>query len=176
LVHADTLAEGERPSGRTTRELQAPDAPEERYRVDGMIGRGGMGIVSAYYDRRVGRAIACKELRRDVFDDAPSRARFLREARVQGQLEHPAIVPVYDIGAHADGSPYFTMKTVRGTTLADVLAQLAAGAPDARDKYAPRRLLAAFSRICLAVEYAHEHGVLHRDLKPANLIDRKSVV
>jgi serine/threonine-protein kinase len=166
LVHADTLAEGERP----TRELQAPDAPEDRYRVDGMIGRGGMGIVSAYYDRRVGRAIACKELRRDVFDDAQSRSRFLREARVQGQLEHPAIVPVYDIGAHADGSPYFTMKTVRGTTLADVLAQLARGEPEARDKYAPRRMLAAFSRICLAVEYAHEHGVLHRDLKPANLI------
>src|SRR5262249_54201317 len=115
-----------------------------------------------------GRRVACKELRRDVFDDAESRARFVREARVQGQLEHPAVVPVYDIGTRADGSPFFTMKTVNGITLTDVLVRLAGG--DVEPRYAPHRLLSAFSRVCLAIAYAHERGVIHRDLKPANLI------
>jgi serine/threonine-protein kinase len=170
LVQADTLADETKVGrgGAVDRELQAPDSNDERYREEGQLGRGGMGIVSAYYDRRIGRHVACKDLRRDILDDAQSRTRFLREARVQGRLEHPAIVPVYDIGARPDGSPYFTMKNVRGVTLADVIAQLGRGEVD--ERYAPRRLLSAFSRICLAVEYAHERGILHRDLKPANLI------
>jgi serine/threonine-protein kinase len=139
-----------------------PLVPEaERYRAEGMIGRGGMGVVSAYYDRRIGRHVAWKELRRDIGDDVGNRARFLREARVQGRLEHPAIVPVYDLGLGPDGAPYFTMKTVRGTTLAAILAA---------DQLAPHRLLAAFSRVCLAIDYAHSQGVLHRDLKPANIM------
>jgi serine/threonine protein kinase len=133
----------------------------DRYVEEGMIGRGGMGVVSSYFDRRIGRRIARKELRRDVDDTTTLRARFLREARVQGQLEHPAIVPVYDLGTGADGAPFFTMRTVRGTTLAEIL--LAGEMPT-------HRLLTAFARVCLAIDYAHSQRVLHRDLKPANLI------
>ncbi len=166
----DTLDDRTRPGRRraSVLELSALDDSAERYVEEGPIGRGGMGVVSAYFDRRVGRSVAWKQLRPEVVDDDRSRARFVREARVQGQLEHPAIVPVYDIGESNDGSPYFTMKTVRGVTLADVIGRLAAG--DTDKKYALHRMLSAFSRICLAVAYAHERGVLHRDLKPANLI------
>ena len=144
----------------TTALTFVPD--EQRYREDGVLGRGGMGVINALFDRRIGRRVACKELRSDIARDGAVRSRFLREARVQAQLEHPAIVPVYEIGQRDDGAPYFTMKTVQGTTLADLLVT---AKPSAQ-----HRLLAAFSRICLAVDFAHQRGVLHRDLKPANLI------
>jgi serine/threonine protein kinase len=142
----------------------------ERYTPDGELGRGGMGIVSAQVDHRIGRRVACKELRPEAARDQGLRARFLREARVQGQLEHPAIVPVYDVGERDDGTAYFTMKTVAGATLHEIITQLARGDGDAQQRYPRHRLLAAFSRICLAVDYAHGKHVLHRDLKPANLI------
>jgi serine/threonine-protein kinase len=166
----DTLDDSTLPGHSRASVIRLPsiDSSGERYREEGVIGRGGMGVVSSYFDNRVGRSVAWKQLRRDIDDDDQGRARFVREARIQGQLEHPAIVPVYDIGASDDGSPYFTMKTVKGVTLADVIGSLAAGDTDKR--YARHRLLSAFSRICLAVAYAHERGVVHRDLKPANLI------
>src|SRR5205085_5866464 len=89
-------------------------------------------------------------------------ARFLREARVQGRLEHPAIVPVHDLGG-GDDAPYFAMKRLTGRTLGDVIA--------ARDPAWPRRtLLARLVDVCLAVELAHQRGVIHRDLKPANIM------
>jgi serine/threonine-protein kinase len=97
-------------------------------------------------------------------------ARFLREARVQGQLEHPSIVPVYDLGADGEGRAYFTMKRVRGLTLAHVLERLAAKEAEALARFSRRKLLSAFVQVCQAVEYAHERGVLHRDLKPQNIM------
>ena len=98
------------------------------------------------------------------------RARFEREARVQGQLEHPSVVPVYDLGIRPDGSAYFTMKRVRGETLEEVLEKLRAGDPEAAVTHTRRRRLGAFSGVCLAIAFAHARGVLHRDLKPANIM------
>jgi len=131
-----------------------------------------MGEVYLCRDERIGRRVALKQLHTGA--QSPSgtgdRARFIREARIQAQLEHPAVVPVYEMGRTPDGGEFFTMKRVRGHTLADVLAELRAGAPEVVARYSLRRLLTAFSSLCLAVQYAHERGVLHRDLKPANLM------
>jgi eukaryotic-like serine/threonine-protein kinase len=139
---------------------------ESRYVAGEVLGQGGMGEVRSCLDARIGRRVAVKVVRRGTGSAADARARFVREARVQGQLEHPAVVPVYDFGITPDGLEYFTMKRVRGQTLADVIEELRTRAEPASN----RRLLSAFSRICLAVDYAHTRGVLHRDLKPANLM------
>ena len=153
--HADTVAAG---AGGA-----APALPDgARYQLGAAIGVGGMGEVVAAADRRIGRDVAVKRTRGVPGPELA--ARFLREAQIQGRLDHPAIVPVYDLGVDDAGRPYFVMKRLAGTSLADVLA---AGAPDARGR---RRLLAAFVEVCLAVEFAHTRGVVHRDLKPANIM------
>jgi serine/threonine-protein kinase len=120
-----------------------------------------MGEVWLAHDSRIDRDIAIKLMRGT--SDPDSAARFLREARVQGRLEHPSVVPVHDLGTEP-GAPFFAMKRLTGTTLADVLAN--------RDqiKWPRRTLLARFVDICLAVEFAHLRGVIHRDLKPANIM------
>jgi eukaryotic-like serine/threonine-protein kinase len=140
----------------------APDGA--RYELRARLGEGGMGEVRLYRDRRIGREVAMKVVRegRDVQSDVV--ARFEREARVQGQLEHPSIVPVYDLGVAGDGSSYFTMKRVRGRTLEEAIHE------GEHDAFTARRLLAAFGQVCQAIAFAHARGVLHRDLKPANVM------
>ncbi|MEZ4401780.1 MAG: serine/threonine-protein kinase [Kofleriaceae bacterium] len=138
-----------------------------RYALREVIGRGGMGEVWVAEDRDIGREVAVKVARAEV--DAEGLARFLREARIQGQLDHPAVVPVHDVSAEA-GNAYFTMKRVRGETLAALCSKLAAGDVEAARRANPRRLLTAFVSACHAVELAHARGILHRDLKPANIM------
>ena len=141
-----------------------------RYMERTMLGQGGMGKVMLAHDARVGRDVAVKQLH-DEREFAPEdRARFLREARVQGQLEHPSIVPVYDIDERADGTSFFTMRRVLGRTLQAIVEELRAGDPLAISRYTQRELLTAFATICLTVDYAHSRGVIHRDLKPANVM------
>ncbi|MCW5833483.1 MAG: serine/threonine protein kinase [Labilithrix sp.] len=139
----------------------------ERYERQRVLGQGGMGTVVLVRDRTVGRFVALKQLNDDEGADEESLARFAREARVQGQLEHPAIVPVYDAGTGPDRKPFFTMKRVRGQSLQEVLALAAAGAPTG---FSRRKLLSAFSQLCAAAHYAHERGVVHRDIKPTNIM------
>lgn len=142
-----------------------------RYQYRGELGHGGMGDVRLYRDRIIGRDIAKKTLRRsDVGEDAPSYHRFLREARIQGQLQHPAIVPVHELGIDRDGAPYFVMKRVRGVSLREVLSKLADEDAETVQKFTLRKLLSAFDTVCQAVHFAHMRGVLHRDLKPANIM------
>jgi serine/threonine protein kinase len=148
---------------------------DERYRRLAVLGQGGMGEVLLSRDARIGREVAMKIVRPrpgggGTPDQLQHQQRFLREARVQGQLEHPAIVPVYDLARDGDGTPYFTMKRVNGRTLEEVLDALAAGDRDAEARFNRRKLLAAFTQVCLAVDYAHARGILHRDLKPANVM------
>ena len=133
---------------------------DARYEDLRLLGRGGMGEVRLCRDRRFGRDVAVKVLRR-----GRAAAPFLREAVIQGQLEHPAIVPVYDLGARGAGDVYFAMKRVRGVTLRDVIADerasIAAGLVPQRSR---RALLSALSHVCHdRSTYAHGRGVVHRD-------------
>jgi serine/threonine-protein kinase len=127
------------------------------YTVGEVIGRGGMGEVLLAHDEVIGREVAIKHMRRSD-PDADAEARFLREAKIQARLQHPSIVPVHELGRDADGRPYFTMKRLAGVTLYQQL-----GGPR-------QRLLRAFADVCLAIEFAHEHGVIHRDIKPTNIM------
>ena len=141
-----------------------------RYESGERIGEGGMGIVRACADRRIGREVAMKIVRPGDGSRGDLKARFLREACVQGQLEHPAIVPVYDLGRDPDGTLYFTMKRVRGSTFERIVDALRAGEPEAARQYSRPKLLSAFARVCHAVAFAHARSVVHRDLKPGNVM------
>jgi serine/threonine-protein kinase len=136
----------------------------DRYLMHDLLGKGGMGEVRLCADDRLGRDVALKTMY-----STSSRARFLREAKLQGRLEHPSVVPVYDVG-EVVGTPFFTMRRIVGTTLSDVFAQLQHGDAEFATRYSRRRLLTDFVQACQAVAYAHDHGVVHRDLKPANIM------
>ena len=143
----------------------------QRYTVKRTLGSGGMGEIQLVHDAIVGRDVALKQLRSVAVRLNPrARGRFDHEARLQGQLEHPAIVPVYDIGVRPDGLPFFTMKRVRGDTLTDIIERLVKRDPATVQRYTRRRLLSAWSQVCLAAQYAHERGVVHRDIKPGNIM------
>jgi eukaryotic-like serine/threonine-protein kinase len=136
-----------------------PDG-SQRYDVGPLIARGGMGEVRAAQDMRIEREVAVKLMRSELLDAATVK-RFLREARVQGALEHPAVPPVYDLGVDKDGKPYFVMKRLAGTTLQDVIAA---------KSHTRRQLLARFVDVCFAIGFAHKRGVVHRDIKPSNIM------
>lgn len=163
LAEAQRLAPG-------SRIADSSEWATNRYELLELIGRGGMGEVDLLRDHRIGRDIARKRMRtRDA--SVLDITRFLREATLQGQLEHPAIVPVYDLARGEEG-PYFTMKRIRGVTLEAILS----GAVTAKEReesgelWSTRALLGAFVQVAQAIHYAHTRGVVHRDLKPANVM------
>jgi len=135
-----------------------------RYRLGRRIGKGGMGEVIAARDEQVGRDVAVKRMRAAAPGEHAIR-RFLREASIQGRLEHPAIVPVHELGRDDDGLPFFVMKKLSGVTLGKILAD-----PATRDRIGRQRILRAFVDVCLAIELAHVRGIVHRDLKPDNIL------
>jgi eukaryotic-like serine/threonine-protein kinase len=144
--------------------------PGTRYENRRVLGEGGMGEVRLCADSFVGREVAMKVIRGGggTFPDAQKR--FLREARVQGQLEHPAIVPVYDIGVTSAHETFFTMKRIVGRTLEEIISGLARGDETLISRFPLRKLLSAFTQVTLALAFAHSKGVVHRDLKPANIM------
>ena len=144
----------------------APPAPPDtpRYRFDAFLARGGMGEVWRGFDMLLARGVALKVLREPVLADGGFRARFEEEARHVGRLEHPSIVPVYDLGALPDGRPFFVMKLIHGQTLAELLAARATPASELP------RWVGVFERACQAVAFAHTRGLIHRDLKPSNVM------
>jgi tRNA A-37 threonylcarbamoyl transferase component Bud32/tetratricopeptide (TPR) repeat protein len=137
---------------------------QERYELLDEVGRGGIGVVFRGRDRVLGRSVAVKVLAEPLRDRPDARRRFFNEVRVGSRLQHPAIVPVYEVGRSHDGRPLFTMKLVEGRTLAALL----------KDRTDPGRdlprLLAVFEQVSQAIAYAHEQGIVHRDLKPANVM------
>jgi serine/threonine-protein kinase len=138
--------------------------------VTATIGSGGMGEVLLVQDRDLRREVAMKVMKRDLALLDEHRLKFVAEAQATSQLEHPGIPPIHDLGLTADGKPYFTMKLVRGTTLRDVLQGLLLGRKEYRKEYTLHRLMTILERICEALHFAHEKGVLHRDLKPENIM------
>jgi serine/threonine-protein kinase len=134
------------------------------YQLLGEIARGGMGVILKGHDTDLGRDVAVKVLDGELSKRPAVVQRFVEEAQIGGQLQHPGIVPVYELGLMADDRPYFTMKLVKGRTLAALFQQRKL-ASDNRG-----RLLAIFESVCQTVAYAHSKGVLHRDLKPANVM------
>jgi serine/threonine-protein kinase len=141
-----------------------PGAAGGRYRLLEEVGRGGMGVVHKGRDPHLGRELAVKILREHHQDDPEAVRRFLGEARIAGQLQHPGVVPVYELGNFLDGRPFFTMKLVHGRTLAQLLAARPSPGEDLP------RLVKVFEQVCQTVAYAHSRGVIHRDLKPANVM------
>jgi serine/threonine-protein kinase len=141
-----------------------------RYTMRAMLGEGGMGEVRLCKDARVGREVALKVVRPGNGSRSDLARRFVREARVQGQLEHPAVVPVYDLGRDPAGAAYFTMKRICGNTLEAILEEQRRNNEHFVRHFNRRKLLTAFNNVCLAVHYAHSRGVVHRDLKPANIM------
>jgi len=139
-----------------------PEHP--RYVFSGIVGRGGEGIVHAAHDRELERDVAVKTLQPqrvspESIDD------FLDEARSAASLEHPHIIPIHDLGTLRDGRPFFSMKLVTGRVMSQVL-----GADGAEDDLTLVRLVQVVQQVSLALQYAHERGLLHRDVKPSNIL------
>ncbi len=146
------------------------DAPAfGRYRIGERIGRGAAGEVFEAYDPELRRWVAVKVLHTHVHEPEVVE-RFVAEAHVTAQLEHPGIVSVHDFGVTADGLFFFVMQRVRGRTLFEMLGQIARRDEATCREWRPHRRLTAFVQICRAVGYAHQRGVVHRDLKPSNLM------
>jgi tetratricopeptide (TPR) repeat protein/tRNA A-37 threonylcarbamoyl transferase component Bud32 len=135
-----------------------------RFRVGEELARGGMGVVYRAEQPSVGRDVAVKVLHDHLRGDERMAARFVAEARITGQLQHPGVPPVHEVGELPDGRPFLAMKLIKGRTLADLLRARA-------DPSADRgRFVAVFEQVCQAVGYAHSRGVIHRDLKPQNVM------
>ena len=139
----------------------------DRLRDHGMVGRGGMARVDLVHDQALERLVVMKRLHDHLEGDAGTLAMFVREARITGQLEHPNIVPVHDIGLDGHRSVYFTMKRVEGQTLGDAIQALPPG-PIAHD--ALLDLLDVVIKVCDALAFAHNKGYLHLDIKPGNVM------
>ena len=150
--------------------IELPESADARYDTLRELARGSMGVVKIARDLSLQRLVALKELRPE--GAVPNAAaRFLDEARITAQLQHPGIVAVYEIGVDAaDERPFFTMQLVEGRTLEAILVGLRAGDPDMVRRFSRARLLSLFNQVCMAVAYAHSRGVIHRDLKPANIM------
>jgi serine/threonine-protein kinase len=142
----------------------------QRYTLTRLLAQGGIGQVWLAHDEDIGRDVALKELRPDRRDNPADATRFLDEAKITGQLEHPGIVPVYELVQPRDGQSCYAMRFVGSRTLADAIQEYhrkrQAGEAGPLDL---RELLTAFVSVCQAVAYAHSRGVLHRDLKPQNV-------
>ncbi len=142
---------------------EMPAAPG-RLQLFGEIARGGMGAVLKGRDPDLGRELAVKVLLEGHRDNPDLVRRFVEEAQIAGQLQHPGVAPVYEMGRFADARPYFSMKLVKGHTLAEVLA----GRADPADGLSGH--VATWLQVCQTVAYAHARGVIHRDLKPSNIM------
>jgi serine/threonine protein kinase len=139
-----------------------PRVVDRKYRIEQLLGRGGMGAVYRARDMRLERLVAVKVVRAELLGDIEARRRFKREAQIVARLQHPAIVAIFDYGTFEDGGAYLVMELVRGEDLRRVL--LREGRLDLP------RAATILGSVCSGIEAAHREGVLHRDLKPENIL------
>ena len=154
-----------KPPKRSERPPSPSQPPGPRYKIGELLGAGGVGLVTSALDRTIGRTVAVKTLKQGRDSEANVARRFIDEAHVTAQLEHPNIVPVYDMGWLPDGQPYYTMRIVKRQSLRDVLAH-----PGIKAQWPLVRLLGAFLQVSRALAYAHARGILHHDIKPENVL------
>ncbi|MBN2712742.1 MAG: serine/threonine protein kinase, partial [Planctomycetes bacterium] len=153
-----------------TYEEEDAEEIKARYIIGDEIGSGSIGQVIEAYDEHLARNVAIKILHGDTGVSKDKLARFIAEAQITAQLEHPTIIPVYEIGRMPDGMPYFSMKKVKGESLEDIINNLRIGDEDYRKRYGGKHMIRMFFRLCQGIAYAHSKGVVHRDLKPANIL------
>lgn len=142
-----------------------PAVASDRYKIRGELGRGGVGVVLSAEDRSIRRTVALKILNEAGRDRPDVVRRFLSEARITAQLDHPGIVPVYELGKLETGEPFYTMRVIQGSSLARVMRT-----PEIRKDYSLMRLISILAQVCASVAFAHVRGVVHRDLKPENIL------
>jgi len=146
-----------------------PDSLHDRkYEIGGIIAQGGMGAIVDAEEKLLRRKVAMKVMLNSGSQEAL--ARFVEEAQITGQLEHPNIVPVYELSVDEQEQAFYTMKLVRGVTLEEVLKNIRKGVPETMAAYPLTALLTIFQKVCDAIAFAHSKGVIHRDLKPANVM------
>ena len=165
------LRQTERPGSASDRPFEG-DVPEKigRFVVGDELGKGAMGRVVEAHDPELRRIVAVKLMLNPHKVSDAQLARFVSEAQITGQLNHPNIVRIHELGLTPDGQIYFVMPRVEGRSLREVVRSLAAGDRETHSEWTFRRLLSAFVQVCNAVAYAHDRGVLHRDLKPDNVM------
>ncbi len=162
---------GERELVQLLNRISQPSRRADRYRRGAEVGRGSMGRVFSAWDKELVRVLALKVLHTSADGDAPRPPtdrvlRFIREAQITSQLDHPGVVPVHELGIDADGRPFFAMKLVRGQDLKSVFTSTWAG----KDGWTLVRALGVILKVCEAMGYAHAKGIVHRDLKPTNIM------
>ena len=148
---------------------QVVDEPTPRFQLVGALGRGGVGEVYAANDQDIGRRVAIKRVRSDR-KSRDAVLRFVQEVRTTGQLDHPNIVPIHDVGREDDGTVYFVMKYLDGESLESLIGRLRGGDAEALAYWTFERRVALFMQILHAIDFAHRRGVVHRDIKPANVM------
>lgn len=134
------------------------------------LAEGGTAKLYVTFDKNLGRKVAYKTLHSDLRESDIETKRFLREARVTANIQHPGTLPVYEIGRDRQGQLFFTMKKVDGQDLRQIIHDLRQEVPEVVEKFPLPRLLDILIQVCQTLAYAHEIGVIHRDLKPANII------
>jgi eukaryotic-like serine/threonine-protein kinase len=158
-----------------TLDPQTEEADDARFRILRLHDRGGLGEVYVALDRELNREVALKRIRDEHADNTQGQARFVVEAEITGNLEHPGVVPIYSLGRDDSGRPYYAMRFIKGNNLKSAAdrfhqADTSPGRDPRERALELRRLLARFLDVCDAIEYAHSRGVLHRDIKPANVM------
>ena len=144
--------------------------PADRYTPHRKLNEGGMKSIWEVDDHRTARKVAMALIQDSRIASEQDIDAFLYEARLTANLQHPNIIPIYDIAVDEEGNPYFTMKALKGETLGEIINHLRAGQEDYVKRYTRTRLLAIFLKVCNAIDYAHTKGVIHLDLKPSNVI------
>ncbi len=144
--------------------------PKERYSPTKKLNEGGMKAIWEVDDHRTARKVAMALIQESKIASEEDIDSFLYEARLTANLQHPNIIPIYDIALDENGNPYFTMKALKGQTLGEIIKGLRDGKEEFSARFSRTRLLAVFLKVCNAIDYAHTKGVIHLDLKPSNVI------